>query len=1214
MNTQNWHKGDVLLEQYEVLGTLGEGGMGTVYKVHHRGWNIDLAVKSPQPEIFAREEGKENFIREAETWVNLPLHPHIVSCYYVRLIDEVPRIFAEYVAGGSLGDWIRSRRLYEGGHQQALERMLDLAIQFAWGLHAAHEQGLVHQDIKPANVMMTLDGVVKVTDFGLAKARVMAGEQEGSNGGNSQHSILVSSRGMTPAYCSPEQAAGKALSRKTDIWSWGVSLLEMWGGEVTWRSGILAREVLASYEPQDVAIPPLPAGLVKLLARCFEPRPEDRPSTMLEVATTLQEIYAHEIGQAYPREAPQVAKMQADTLNNRALSLYDLGKVEEALQVWEQALKVNPQHLDATYNRGVALWRRGGLTDDALVHQLERVRPGQAAPGWAEYLLAQVHLERGDVRAAQSLLKEAVHQAPIASLTQALLKRIQARIVMGNYNGPTFLQGSTERVNAVSLSADGRWLASGSRDGMIRLWETSSGRCVHTFQSHTLPVESVCLSGDGRWLVSGSGDKTVRLWEVSSGRCLHTLQGHTHSVNAVSLSADGRFLASGSRDGMVRLWEVSSGRCLHVLQDHAESIESVSLSADGYLLASGSADQTVRLWEVSSGRCLHTLQGHTQSVKAVSLSADGRWLASAGWDKTVRLWEASSGRCLHTLQGHTGLVGSVSLSADGRWLASAGWDQTVRLWEASSGRCLHTLQGYEERVSPSFSARRLVECGSVSLSADGRRLASGGADQTVWLWEHHEQNIPGALHISQVHSSTNVAQVEGRAEWLLKRIEQEQAAGKYPDALSQAQKLRALSGWERNPKSMEAWARLALHCSRVSVRAGWLARNFQGHTSAVNAVSLSADGRFLASGSRDGMVRLWEVSSGRCLHILQDHANSIESVSLSADGRFLVSGSNDQTVRLWELSSGRCLRTFQGHSEGVSSVNLSTDGRFLVSGSSGQTVRLWELSSGRCLRTFQGHSEVVSSVSLSADGSWLASAGWDQTVRLWEVSSGRCLQILQDYSDPVSSVSLSADGRWLVSGSWDQTVRLWEVSSKRYLHIFRGHTEGIMSVSLSADGRFLVSGSNDRTVRLWEVSSGRCLHIFRGHSDRVSSVSLSADGRWLVSGSWDQTICLWELDWELEAHEPAEWDEGARPYLETFLTLRTPYAAKLPHDREPTEQEIQQALTRKGIPTWNEEDFQGLIRQLQYVGYGWLRPEGVRKQLASMVGERQSPSHSLNKE
>lgn len=99
-----WHEGDVILDHYEVKRILGEGGMGIVYLMHHRGWNMDLAVKSPRPQIFVNQGGRANFIREAETWVNLPLHPHIVSCYYVRTIQGTPRIFAEYVAGGSLAD------------------------------------------------------------------------------------------------------------------------------------------------------------------------------------------------------------------------------------------------------------------------------------------------------------------------------------------------------------------------------------------------------------------------------------------------------------------------------------------------------------------------------------------------------------------------------------------------------------------------------------------------------------------------------------------------------------------------------------------------------------------------------------------------------------------------------------------------------------------------------------------------------------------------------------------------------------------------------------------------------------------------------------------------------------------------------------------------------------------------------------------------------
>jgi len=134
--TAEWQPDQTLLDTYEVVGKLGEGGMGLVYRVHHKSWNMDLAVKQPKTSLFSTQKGKEGFIREAETWVNLGLHTHITSCYYVRTISDIPHIFVEFMEGGSLEDWIQGKGhdLYAGGPQQSLERILDIAIQFAWGL------------------------------------------------------------------------------------------------------------------------------------------------------------------------------------------------------------------------------------------------------------------------------------------------------------------------------------------------------------------------------------------------------------------------------------------------------------------------------------------------------------------------------------------------------------------------------------------------------------------------------------------------------------------------------------------------------------------------------------------------------------------------------------------------------------------------------------------------------------------------------------------------------------------------------------------------------------------------------------------------------------------------------------------------------------------------------------------------------------------------
>lgn len=346
-----WEEGDVILGLYQVEKILGQGGFGRVYKVRHKGWNIELAVKSPLEEKFKTDEDKKNFEQECQTWIDLGLHPNTVSCYYVRRLGGIPRVFAEYIEGGSLKDWIEDEK-----KEKTLEKILDIAIQFAWGLQYAHEKGLVHQDVKPANVMMTNEGEAKVTDFGLAKARAATSETASED--QPGQSIRVPNAGfMTREYASPEQAAGKALTRKTDIWSWGLSVLEMFAGEVFWRAGQVAPEALESFiemGAEDDSIPKMPDTLVELLRQCFQQNPDNRPGTVeivegFKKVKGLKEIYKEKIGDEYPRPEPKPAELLADGLNNKAVSMLDLGREEEAENIYEEALKTDPHHPEATY-------------------------------------------------------------------------------------------------------------------------------------------------------------------------------------------------------------------------------------------------------------------------------------------------------------------------------------------------------------------------------------------------------------------------------------------------------------------------------------------------------------------------------------------------------------------------------------------------------------------------------------------------------------------------------------------------------------------------------------------------------------------------------------------------------------------------------------------------------------------------------------------------
>jgi WD40 repeat protein/serine/threonine protein kinase len=1046
-----WRPGDVILDLYEVRGVLGEGGMGKVYQVHHKGWNADLALKSPRPEILTRAGAAENFERECETWINLGLHPHTVSCYYVRRIDDIPRVFAEYIDGGSLKDWIDKGRLYEGGPASALERILDVAIQFAWGLHHAHEQGLIHQDVKPANVMLTADGTAKVTDFGLAKARALAGEAAAPAGG--QQSILVSAGGMTPAYCSPEQANYAKLTRKTDIWSWAVSILEMFTGDVTWGSGAAAGEALEGYLEMgsgDERLPLMPAPLATLLRQCLQHEPAARPADFRTIAQRLQEVYREVIGRPHLRSEGVAVQALADSLNNRAMSLVDLGQGPEAEKLLEEARHHDLHHPEVTYNLGLLKWRRASVTDDQVVEELELVCAAHLDRWQPYYYLGLVHLERDDLDAAVKVLEEATRLAPTETQVAAALEA--ARV--GRPNGSRSVRrfgGHDQCVNSVVFSPDGRWALSGSEDETILLWEVATGQCLRIRHGHELMVTSVCFSPDGRQALSGSDDHTLRLWELASGDCKRMFIGHTSHVRAVCFSPDGRLALSGSRgspgDESIRLWDVATGKCLRGLQGHAEDVFAVCFSPDGRRAVSGSEDKTIRLWDVATGECLRTFEGHEDKVNAVAFSPDGQLVLSAsGWieqgDNTVRLWEVNTGKCVRTIKGHENGVTSACFSADGRRILSGSEDQTLRLWDvATSGwkRVRQALGGSETTPCLKVFTGHKEDVRGVALSPDGRLALSGSKDGTTRLWD-----------------------------------------------VETGQCVRNFGGGRL----------VTIHSVCASP---------DGHT-VLTASSHSFEGE-------EG-VRLWDALTGVCLRSFAGHTARVYSACFSPDGKSALSGSEDKTLRLWDIATGKCLRSFEGHTSDIHSVCFSPDAKWALSGSNDKTVRLWEVATGKCLRSFEGHTGRVRSVCFSPNGRTALSACWDKTVRLWDAATGRCTHTLEGHLGVVHSACFSPDGRSILSASQDKTMRLWDVAKGCLLRTFEGHKEGVQAACFSPDGKWILSVNAhslyEQSIRLWEVSTGRCLRSFRADMRADMTVAFRPDGRGAFSSAGSH-LWSWQL-------------------------------------------------------------------------------------------------------
>lgn len=735
----HWRNGDLLMETYEVKARLGEGGMGVVHRVFHRGWGIDLAVKSPRSVLLENPRWIEQFEHECETWINLGPHPNSVECFYVRSLGGIPRVFVEFVSGKDLGYCIASKYLYIGGRDMALKRILDAAIQFAWGLSHAHKEGILHQDVKPNNVLISDDGHAKVTDFGMARVMPLMG-----TGSDRASSSRVGPTGGTPAYRSPEHEDPERICVQSDVWSWALSMLHMLAGKLYWDEGKDATQHLDKLivsGPSVKEVPLMPRELGALLYSCFDDRPENRPQNMLEIAAALKGFFLEVAGVPYPRNDPISFTTTTDTMNNRAVSAVDLGKSADSEKMWADILEEEPNHFEANFNSNLFAWRRGRITDVELMVKLYEVCANHP-DGWLPpYVLARVLMERGDYRNAMSVL-EGVHESgPYKRDVAFALAMAQNHLERDMHL--IWEPDSREPTSALTMSFDGWRVVSATGQGTIKLWDVSLRECTRVLEGHERPVYSLCLSEEETLLLSASGDHTLKVWNPNTGKCLRTLTGHSDVVRSAVLTSNAKQAISASHDGTIKVWDVTTGECLKTLEGHTAMVMSVALSRDGNLAVSGSRDLTIKIWDLHSSKCIRTLGGNDSPVRSVNLSGDrSRIVASSG--KEVKIWDAASGGLIKSFRGHTTEIHALRLSDNGRYAVSATKSGTVKIWDVATGQCLRSLRGH----SPIF------------LSKDAGSLVAGGAKRQFKVWAVHISEPPFAAPYQIARATENVPVAE----------------------------------------------------------------------------------------------------------------------------------------------------------------------------------------------------------------------------------------------------------------------------------------------------------------------------------------------------------------------------------------------------------------------------------------------------------------------
>jgi WD40 repeat protein/tRNA A-37 threonylcarbamoyl transferase component Bud32 len=515
----------------------------------------------------------------------------------------------------------------------------------------------------------------------------------------------------------------------------------------------------------------------------------------------------------------------------------------------------------------------------------------------------------------------------------------------------------------VAFSPDGRCVAAGS-EGVLNVWDWRNDQLLHTLPGHpNFRAFAVAFSPDGRRLASESDALTVKIRDAETGADLRTLTGHRFRVTAIAFSPDGRRLATASFDRTVRLWDMASGLPLAVVIRHDGIVNGVAFSPDGMRLASVGDGKTVRVWDASTGREVLDLRGHTDMILSVAYSPDGRRIASAGRDATIRLWDATPLQQSERQEVHTfsqvggevsategGAVMTLAISPDGQRVASASEDTHVKVWDLRSGLGCVEFSGTQSVVfslawhtdgrrfcssgvergkgyivsvwdaPTSLEAFRLPagrETFAVAFSPDGRYLVTGGANQTVQVWDAQVSRKIGEL-------GAHDRKIQGLA---FSRDGRHLASASGDGTVK-------LWDWDatRLGEKQEA--------HRV-IRARAPERGF--------ILAFSPDGRRLVAGGEENTVKIWDVQTGRELRSLPGHHGDVWATAFSPDpeGRWVASAGEDSTVKVWNSHAGTLVRSYRGHTGTVTTVAFSPDGQFLVSGSRDGTVKVWDLTTLR---------------------------------------------------------------------------------------------------------------------------------------------------------------------------------------------------------------------------------------------------------------------------